>query len=98
VIVIDTFSIISDRFVNLRICSVITGNQIKAARALIGWSQDELAKRAGVGVVTVKRFETSDVLMGTLNSLRKVEAAFSKAGVEFILPGPDGGPGVRMQR
>jgi transcriptional regulator with XRE-family HTH domain len=78
--------------------SVITGNQIKAARALIGWSQDELAKKAGIGIVTIKRFESSDVLAGTLNSLRKIEAAFREAGVEFILPGPDGGPGVRMRR
>ena len=38
--------------------------QIKAARALLGWSQEDLAKRAGISVPTVKRLEAANGLLG----------------------------------
>lgn len=69
--------------------------QCRAARALLDWSQQELASAAGVGVVTVRQFEagagvprnaTMEILMNTLEA----------AGVEF-LTGNGAGPGVRLR-
>jgi len=69
--------------------------QCRAARALLDWSQQELASAAGVGVVTVRQLEagagaprnaTMETLMNTLEA----------AGVEF-LTGNGGGPGVRLR-
>jgi transcriptional regulator with XRE-family HTH domain len=78
--------------------NVIFGVQIRAARALVGWSQDDLAVRAGIAKMTVNRFETSDESGGTIATLTKMKNALEAAGVIFIDPGPDGGPGVRLSK
>ena len=74
-----------------------TAGQIRAARALIGMSQSELAARAGVSVPTVKRAEsdsktTSKVADETRQSLR---AALEASGVEFTNGDM---PGVRLHK
>jgi hypothetical protein len=51
--------------------------QIKAARALLGWSQEDLAARANVSVPTVKRLEAADGLLGGR------EETGTKAGIDF---------------
>ena len=78
---------------------MLTLAQLKAARALAGWSREELAKKADVSAETVKRFEFrgSDPKLSTLNKLRR---ALEHAGVEFIDDGAhsyEGGPGVRLR-
>jgi predicted transcriptional regulator len=75
---------------------MITSEQCRAGRGLLGWSQQELADSAGVGVVTVHQLEagTSEPRRATLVVVRR---AFEKAGVEFIDEN-GGGPGVRLRK
>jgi transcriptional regulator with XRE-family HTH domain len=71
--------------------------QIKAARALLGWSQDQLAAAAKVSIPTIKRLEARDGLLGgRADTGERIEAALRKAGVEFI-DGNGGGIGVRLR-
>ena len=75
---------------------MINAAQCRAARGLIGWSQQELAKNAGVGTVAVHQLEsgTSQPRRATLDVIRR---AFEKAGVEFIDEN-GGGAGVRLRK
>jgi predicted transcriptional regulator len=71
--------------------------QVKAARMLLGWDQATLAKRAGLGIATIKRLEAQPGLIGgTMSSANRIKEAVEKAGVIFISPDKDGGPGVRL--
>jgi transcriptional regulator with XRE-family HTH domain len=74
----------------------MTPAQCRAARALLDWSQQQLATIAGVGIVTVRQFEagigvprlaTTELLMNT----------FERVGLEFVA-GNGGGPGVRAKQ
>ena len=59
--------------------------QIKAARALLGWSQEDLAREASVSIPTVKRLEAGNgELGGRSETVRKLRTALEVAGVEFI--------------
>ena len=75
---------------------MIIGQQIRAARALLGWEQRQLAAAAGVSVETLRRLERTvgpvSTYAATLDAIRKV---LEDAGVEFI---DDDAPGVRLQR
>jgi predicted transcriptional regulator len=72
--------------------------QIKAARALLDWSQQQLAAAAEVSVPTIKRLEAQDGLLGGRSETgAKIQFALEQAGVEFIDEN-GGGPGVRMRR
>ncbi|MFN4129764.1 MAG: helix-turn-helix domain-containing protein [Paracoccaceae bacterium] len=64
---------------------MITGPQMRAARALLGIDQKRLAVLSGVSVPTIQRMETSkgDV-RGDVDSLAKMIAALDHAGVELI--------------
>jgi predicted transcriptional regulator len=72
--------------------------QLKAARALIGWSQEELASAAEVSLPTIKRLEAAEGwLAGRQTTAHKIRVALEKAGVEFIDEN-GGGPGVRLRK
>jgi transcriptional regulator with XRE-family HTH domain len=73
-----------------------TAAQCRAARALLRWSQQTLADRSRVSIVTIQNFETEKTApyAGTLLLLRQ---AFEAAGVEFI-PEDNGGVGVRLKK
>jgi predicted transcriptional regulator len=72
--------------------------QLKAARALIGWSQEELASAAGISLPTIKRLEAAHGwLAGRQTTAQKIRAALEKEGVEFIDEN-GGGPGVRLRK
>ena len=75
---------------------MITRAQCRAARALLEWNQQELARKASVGIVTVHQFESgvSQPRRATLDVIRR---AFESAGVEFIDEN-GGGPGVRLRK
>ena len=77
---------------------MITAGQIRAARALIGWKQTELAKAAGISEISIKNIER-EVTDSRSSTLSAIQAAFEKAGVVFLEPGDtrDGGPGVRLK-
>jgi transcriptional regulator with XRE-family HTH domain len=69
--------------------------QIKAARALLGWSQEDLAGRANVSVPTVKRLEAADGLLGGREETGiKLRRALEVAGIEFT---NGDHPGVRLR-
>jgi len=72
--------------------------QIKAARALLSWSQDDLAAAADVSIPTIKRLEAQDgPLGGRSETGTKMISALESAGVEFLNEN-DGGPGVRLRK
>jgi predicted transcriptional regulator len=72
--------------------------QIKAARALIGWSQDDLAEHSGVSTPTIKRLESADgEIGGRAETGEALVSALVRAGVEFIAEN-GGGAGVRMKK
>ena len=72
--------------------------QLKAARALLAWSQEELAAAADVSIPTIKRLEAQDGPLGGRSETGvKIRMALEKAGVEFIDEN-GGGPGVRLRR
>jgi transcriptional regulator with XRE-family HTH domain len=74
---------------------VITREQLKMARAALGWNVIEAAERSGVAPNTITRYENgTDAYGGTLIKLRR---AFEKAGLAFI-EGNGEGPGVRFKK
>jgi predicted transcriptional regulator len=72
--------------------------QIKAARALLAWSQEQLAESADVSLPTIKRLEANDgPLGGRSGTSVKIQSTLESAGVEFIDEN-GGGPGVRLRK
>ena len=89
---IDRFD---EKLLSVVIKQMITPAQCRAARGLLGWTQKELATRAGVGVVTVRQFEGgSSPRRATMDVIRR---ALEFAEVEFIEEN-GGGPGVRLRK
>ena len=80
---------------------MISAPQLRAARALLGIDQRQLARMAGLSVPTIQRMEASDgVIRGNVDSLMKLIAALERAGVELIAQGAvsrSGGRGVRLK-
>jgi transcriptional regulator with XRE-family HTH domain len=80
---------------------MITAAQLRAARALLGVDQRELAELCGLSVPTVQRMEASDgVIRGNVDSLMKLISALDKAGLELIGEGAMSagrGRGVRLK-
>jgi transcriptional regulator with XRE-family HTH domain len=80
---------------------MITAAQMRAARALLGIDQRELAQRSGLSLPTIQRMEASDgVIRGNVDSLMKLVEALAANGIELI--GKDatssrGGRGVRLK-
>lgn len=76
---------------------MVTPRQLRAARALLGWSQQDLADMAIVSLNAVTRLERAEVdpRMSTVTAL---ERALRKAGVEFLGEGPNWGEGVRLAK
>jgi predicted transcriptional regulator len=71
--------------------------QLKAARTLIGWSQEELASAADISLPTIKRLEAAEgILGGRETTAKKIRSALETAGIEFIDEN-GGGPGVRLR-
>lgn len=74
----------------------LTGNHLKAARALAGLDQETLADLAGVSVNTIRNMEAvgNDAIGGRQSSRDKVQAALEGLGIEFMNGGE---PGVRLR-
>ncbi len=90
-------NLISDNRVIKKDRQVITGGQIRAARAFLRWTIKDVASASGVSVPTVHRFEQVDgVPPSRSQSLLDLKRAFEEAGVEFIGT-PEDGPGVRQK-
>ncbi len=80
---------------------MITAGQVRAARAMLGIDQRQLAARAGVSLPTIQRMEASDgVVRGVVDTLMKVIDALEADGIELIgdnRPSSGGGRGVRLR-
>lgn len=74
---------------------LVTGRQVRAARALLGWSQYKLADEAGISVTPIARFERGvvDTKIGTLKVLMQT---LEKAGIDFLSK-KDGRMGVMVK-
>jgi predicted transcriptional regulator len=84
----------------MRIKSIpkVSIRQIKAARSLLAWSQEDLAAAANISVPTIKRLEANDgPLGGRSETGDKIFEALQTAGIEFIDEN-GGGPGVRLRK
>jgi transcriptional regulator with XRE-family HTH domain len=81
---------------------MITAAQLRAARALLGIDQRQLADLAALSVPTIQRMEASEgVIRGNVDSLMKLIAALNNAGIELIGEGivsAEGGRGVRLKK
>ena len=81
---------------------MITAAQLRAARALAGIDQRELAQKSGLSVPTIQRMEASDgVIRGNVDSLVKLIEALDTAGIVLINEGShsaQGGRGVRLKK
>ena len=71
---------------------MITKEQIRAARGWLGWSQVDLARESGVGENTIYNIECGETTDPRKGTVRDIELAFLRHGVEFK---PDGGIGPR---
>ena len=80
---------------------MITASQMRAARALLGIDQRQLAEIAGLSLPTIQRMEGSEgQVRGNVESLVKVVEALDRAGLELIGEGSSsitGGRGVRLK-
>jgi transcriptional regulator with XRE-family HTH domain len=78
---------------------MIGARQIKAARALAGLSQRDVATRAGSGIATMRRIEAAiDEVTGSAQTLSRIQKALESEGVRFIDQDDQGGPGVRLRK
>jgi transcriptional regulator with XRE-family HTH domain len=79
----------------------MTVEQVKAARALLGWNQERLAEASGVSVPTIARLEAmSGPLSGYAKTRNAIRSALEAAGIEFLetgAPSLGGGAGVRLR-
>jgi transcriptional regulator with XRE-family HTH domain len=72
-------------------------SQIRAARALLGWSQSKLARAAGVGLATLQRIEQNEgVVKGNFATILKIQNVLEHAGIQFT-DDEAGEIGVRLQ-
>jgi len=75
---------------------VISSSQIRAARALLGWSGNDLANKSGVGITTLRRYELQEgIPSANTNVLMSIKTTFEGAGIEFT-GNPLVNPGVML--
>ena len=71
--------------------------QIRAARALLAWRQEDLARAARVGLATIQRIEQKHgPALGNMATLLRIQHALEAAGVRFLAADQHGGVGVRL--
>lgn len=74
----------------------MTPSQCRAARALLGWSQENLAQKAGCSRVRIAEFEQNKARPYE-STLEKISSAFEVGGVLFVDPDANSGEGVRFR-
>ena len=75
---------------------MISSSQIRAARALLGWSGNDLANKSGVGITTLRRYELQDgIPSANTNVLMSIKTTFEASGIEFT-GDPLVNPGVML--
>ena len=79
----------------VKVCSMLTSDQVRMARAALKWSVEELARRSGVHAKTILRYENGG--NATVETLGKLKEAFDAGGVTWI-PANGGPASVRPPR
>ena len=76
---------------------LVTGNQLKAARALAGVDQQEVADSAGVNVNTIRNMEArgAEPITSSAVTVHRVQLALEALGIEFL---DHAQPGVRLRK
>jgi hypothetical protein len=78
---------------------MLTGPQVRAARVLLGWTQNMLAEKSKLGFATIQRVESqSGPIHGMTETVIKLKSALESAGIIFIDEDRTAGPGVRLVR
>ena len=77
---------------------MMTAAQMRAGRALVAWSQDQLASASGVATATVKRMEQLGPGRSSADNVEAVRKALNAGGVELIAAGDGRGEGVRLKQ
>ncbi len=73
-------------------------SQIRAARALLEWSQEHLAEISGVPLTTIHQLEPGDWSQkADQHVMNRLQSVLEEHGVEFIPANENGGPGVRLK-
>ncbi len=74
--------------------------QIRAARALLGWHQVDLARKAKVGLATIRRLEKGPEgpVMAHVSTMVRITECLTMAGIVFIQADDRGGIGVRARK
>lgn len=76
---------------------MLSSNQIRAARALLGWSGTDLAEKSGVGITTLRRYELQiGIPSANTSVLLTLKETLEKAGIEFT-GDPLVNPGVTLR-
>jgi len=73
---------------------MISNAQVRAARGLLGWSQQKLSEASRCDLALIQRYEQDADRAEPSEALGRIEAAFDEAGIEFL---GEGRPGVRMK-
>jgi transcriptional regulator with XRE-family HTH domain len=77
---------------------MITVEQLRAARGLLGWNQNHLADASGLAISTIRRMEGDrGPLRSSAENVLKVQRALEQAGVTFIDQSEESGPGVKFR-
>ena len=77
--------------------ALISPEQVRAARAILGLSEADLAKAARVPIEAVRRAEGSGRSVAAADAVEKIAAALEKAGITFLADEGDG-PGLRVKK
>ena len=76
---------------------MFTSYQLRAARAILRWSLEDLSEKTGIGTTTLKRFESGDgVPNGQMRNFATIRQVLEGEGIEFIGT-PESGAGVRWK-
>lgn len=63
---------------------MVSSSQIRAARALLGWSAQALSEKSGVGSATIKRYEVQEgIPVANTSVLMSIKKCFEEEGIEF---------------
>ena len=77
---------------------MLFSSQIRAARGLIEWSREDLARKAGLGLSTVQRMEKgAGLAQGTVANIWRLQQTLEAAGVVFVVADEGGGPFGRLK-
>lgn len=80
---------------------MLKANQIRAARALLNWSQSELVEKSGLSLTTIRRMEDDKIgpERSSAGNVAAVTKIIEEAGVTFLADGEvvEGGPGIRVK-